>query len=456
MTVNPKIFKAYDIRGIYPEELNEQTARLVGRAFVEFLRTSSQNPEKLNIVVGRDNRLSSPVLHRHLIRAITKAGANVIDIGLSTTPMFYFTVAHFGYDGGIQITASHNPWQYNGFKLVGVQARPISGKTGLSSIKKLVQAAAIQPEPQRKAGFVRRKKVIKDYLNFNLKEIDSRKLKPLLVAVDTTNAVSGLLVPELFRKIRPNAFYLFLELDGRFPNHPPDPLVKGSLRKLKKEIKKRKADLGVAFDADGDRIIFVTEKGEEISADLITALISQLILRESPGQKILYDVRSSNIVPQAIRAAGGRPVMGRVGHSFITERMRKENILFAGEHSGHYYHRKNHFCEFPLFVLLKILEELSQSGKRISQLIKPFQIYYHSGEINFKVKDKKKVLEKLERKFKAGKISKIDGLRIDFKDWWFNCRPSHTEPFLRLVLEAKTKKLMEERKKELTSLITGS
>lgn len=443
--VNQHIFKAYDIRGIYPSEINEETAYIIGRAFVKFLRK-----KELKIVVGRDNRLSSPYLFRGLVKGIIEEGAKIIDIGLSTTPMLYFAVAHFNFDAGIQITASHNPAQFNGLKLVREKAIPISEKTGLKTIKELVEEIKIK---KNKNGIILKKKIIKDYLDFNLKEFNLAKFKFLKIVIDTANSVSGILVPQL-KKILPVKIYsLFEELDGNFPNHSPDPLIEENLKFLEREVKEKKADFGVAFDGDGDRVIFVSEKGDSISADFILSLISKILLKEKKGIKILTDVRSSNIVRETIRENKGRAIISRIGHSFIKERMRREKIFFAGEFSGHYYSKTHYFCECPLFVLLTLLREISKTKKKISELLSEFQKYYHSGEINFKIENKEETINKLEKKYKKGKITKIDGLRVDFLNWWFNIRPSQTEPALRLVIEAKTKKLLEKKKKELISLI---
>jgi len=446
MKINSDIFRAYDIRGIYPEEINENAAYLIGRAYVKFL--GKKNPK---IVVGRDNRFSSPVLFKNLVSGIINSGANVIDIGLAITPMLYFTVAHFKYDGGVSITASHNPAQYNGFKFVREKAIPISEKTGLKEIKKLALAGKFKIKGK---GKVLRKKVLKEYIAFNLKDFDLEAIKPLKIVIDTANAVPGIVVPEFFKKTNCKIYHLYPKLDGTFPNHPPSPHEEENLRGLQRQVLNKKADLGIAFDGDGDRIIFVDENGKMIPGDLITALLAYLILKENPGEKVLCDVRSSNIVRDAVKEGGGKVVIGRIGHSFIKERMRKENIIFQGELNGHYYLREHYFCEAPFFAIFKILEEISERGRSISELVKPFRKYFHSGEINFEVKDKKKVLKTLENKFsRGGKVLKIDGLRIDHPDWWFNARPSHTEPVLRLVVEAKTKKLMEKKKKELIALI---
>ena len=445
MKINPQIFRAYDIRGIYPKELDERAAYLIGRAFVKFFKKP-----RLKIVVGRDNRLSSPSLFKALTKGIIDQGADVIDIGLSTTPMHYFTVAHFKFDGGVMITASHNPPQYNGFKFVREKAIPISEKTGLKEIKKLTtRPGNVITRP----GRVVKKEVLKEYIAFNLKDFNLKKIKPLKIVIDTANAVPGILVPKIFKKINCKIYYLFAKLDGSFPNHLPSPHEEKNLKSLKKEVLRKKADLGIAFDGDGDRVIFVDEKGKMIPGDLITALLASLILKENPGEKVLCDVRSSNIVRDVVKEMGGIPVIGRIGHSFIKERMRRENIIFQGELNGHYYLRTHYFCEAPFFVIFKILEEISRNRKSISELVKPFQKYSHSGEINFKVKNKKKVFKTLEDKFRGGEILKIDGLRIDFPNWWFNVRPSHTEPLLRLVVEARTKKLMEQKIKEIKSII---
>lgn len=447
--INPDIFRAYDIRGVFPEEINEEVAYLVGGAFVIFL-SGQRKLRKLNIVVGRDNRLSSPSLFRSLARGITEQGANVIDIGLSPTPMLYFSVAHFKYDGGIEISASHLSSEYNGFKLVREKAIPVSEKSGIREIKNLVLKGRFKKENK---GKIIKKKVLKEYIRFNLKDFNLKLIKPLKIVIDTANAVPGVVIPEMFKKIPGKIYHLFQKLDGNFPNHSPDPHVKENLRELQKQVLNKKADLGIAFDGDGDRVIFVDEKGEIIGGDLIAALIAIRLLKSNPGEKIFYDLRSSKIVKEVIEKAGGKVVMGRLGHSFIKEQMRKENILFAGEFNGHYYLSRHYFCETPFFVIYKILEEISKTGKSLSELIKPFKKYFRSEEINFRVENKVGKIRELEKRYKNGKISHLDGIRIDFSDWWFNVRPSHTENLLRLNLEAKTKKLLEEKRKELLTLI---
>lgn len=445
VNINPKIFKAYDIRGLYPRDINEKAAYLIGQSFVKFLKRGADKPR---IVVGRDNRLSSPALGCNLIKGIVGAGADVVDIGLATTPIFYFAVAHYGYSGGAIVTASHNPAPYNGFKMVRKNALPISAETGLKDVQRLSKLAIESVNPK---GQVVKKEVIKDYVAFNLGWMNKKISPSLKIVIDTANAVSGIVVSEIFKRLPCEVSHLFKKSDGRFPNHPPDPLVGENLKALRAAVKDKKADLGIAFDGDGDRIIFVDEKGEIVSGDIITALLAVLVLKENPGAKILYDVRSSNIVKEAIENAGGASVVSRIGHSFIKEKMRKENIIFAGEFSGHYYHKDHYFCESPFFVLFKLLPEISR--KPFSELIKPYQKYYHSGEINLEISDKKTALNRLKKQYASGRFLEIDGLRVDYPDWWFLARPSNTEPVLRLVVEAQTKELLDKKKKELLALL---
>lgn len=445
MKINYSIFKTYDIRGIYPSELNEETAYLIGQAFVRFLK--KDNPK---VVVGRDNRFSSPSIFQSLTKGILQQGGDVVDIGLATTPMLYFAVAYFNFDAGINITASHNPSKYNGFKMVREKAIPVSEQSGLNEIKKLILEGKFNSS---KKGKIVRKKILKEYLDFNLKDFNFKTIKPLKIIIDTANAVPGIIISNLFKKTGIKVFHLFSKLDSSFPNHEPNPIVKKNLKVICQAVKTKKANLGVAFDGDGDRVVFIDEKGKMVSGDLITALMAQLILEEKPKEKIFYDIRSSNIVREVIKKSGGVPIMGRIGHSLIKERMRKEDIIFGGELSGHYYLKNHYFSDAPIFVLFKILEKISKTDKAFSEIIKPYQKYFSSEEINFKIKNKKKILELLENRFKRGKILKIDGLRVDFSDWWFLARPSGTEDLLRLNIEAKTKKIMEKKKKELSLFI---
>lgn len=452
--VNPKIFKAYDVRGIYPSEINKETAEIIGRAFISFLKNlkNTLGKKKLEIIIGKDSRFSSSVLCDGLKEGILTQGVNVIDIGLSPAPMFYFAVWKYNFDGGIEVTASHNPPEYNGFKIVREGAKMIGENSGLKEIKKTAHYLKEQKKEQKK-GKIKKKNILKDYIKFNLKGINIEKIKNLKIVIDTGNAVSGILIQELKKYLPCKIYHLFARLDGSFPNHLPNPLEEKNIKDLKKIVREKKADLGIAFDGDGDRIVFVNERGCQISPDFITCLISEIILRERPGAKILYNICSSNIIKEMVRKRGGVPIAAKIGHTFVKEKMIKEMAFFAGEYSGHYFHKEHNFCEAPLFVLFKILEKMSETKKTISQLVAPFKKYFYSGIINLEVKNKPKSLDLLKSRYKKGRISQLDGLRVDFRDWWFNSRPSNTEDLLRVAVEAKTKSLMKEKLKEIIKII---
>lgn len=447
MPINPGIFKAYDIRGKYPAEVNEEAAYAIGRSFALFLGKAAPR-----VAVGRDNRVSSPKIAESFIRGLLEAGAEVCDFGLTTSPLLYFAAARSGFDGGVNITASHNPPEFNGFKMVKDGSRPISEASGLEEIKAKALSHDFDGEAK---GRVFKKSALKDYVEFNLKEFDLKAFRPLKIVIDTANAVSGIVIAPMFEKTPFKIKHIFKKLDGRFPNHPPDPLVKENLAALQEKVLAEKADLGIAFDGDGDRLFFIDEKGETVQPDLITALISRLYLEKNPGAGVLYDVRSSRIIRETVENAGGKAFLGRVGHSFIKEKMRRENIALAGELSAHYYLASHYFCEAPFFVAFKILERMSAADQSLSLLVSPFKKYFHSGEINFRVEDKAGKIEEIQNRYPGGERSQLDGLRIDFEDWWFNVRPSNTENLLRLNMEAKTKDLLEEKKKELSALISG-
>jgi phosphomannomutase len=448
MRVNPNIFRAYDIRGKYPEELNAEAAYRIGRAFVKLL-----NKKNINIAVGRDMRLSSPILFRFLTKGILDEGANVADIDLSTTPMLYFGVARYGFDGGINITGSHIPGDSNGFKLVRKKAVPISGETGIQEIKKIVMECQLEKPVMR--GKISQKNILNDYIENALNFVDRKAIKKLKIVVDTGNGMGGTVASPLFKKLKCQIIPLYFELDGSFPHHIPNPLVPENLVDLQKKVLEKKADLGIALDGDADRVMFIDNQGKAISGDFITAFLAKSLLKNNPGEKILYDVRSSWVVKEEIEKNGGMPVVFRVGHSFIKEKMRKDNILFAGELSGHYYLRDNYFIESPLIIILKIIEILSKAGKTFSEIIRPLRRYFSSGEINFRIKNPEKAMKKLEEKYQDAKnIFHLDGLSVEYENWWFNIRLSNTENLLRLNLEAKTKELMEEKKKELSSFLS--
>ncbi len=429
------VFKAYDIRGVYKKDFDEKTAYKLGKAFVLFLKKSSPK-----IAIGRDFRASSPVLFKYLKQGITDHGGIVYDISLATTPILYFATCFLKVDGGIMITASHNPKEYNGFKIVGKNATPISEKTGLLEIKEL-----LEKEAPKKNGKTIKKNVLKEYIhfvseNFNLKDFDFK------IGVDTANAVPSIIVEKLFKKSNLEVFHINKELDEDFKSHDPDPLTLKNLKQVSALMKKENLDLGIAFDGDGDRIVFLDEKGNPISSDIILAVVADVL-----GKKVLYDIRCSNIVQEVMQEKAEK---SRVGHSFIKKEMKDKNIYLGGEYSGHFYLNDKYCFEAPFFILFMLLEQMKLSSKKLSEIVKPYQRYFHSGEINFKLENRAEVIKKIKSKYKDGKKTHIDGLRIDYDDFWFLVRLSNTEPVLRLIIEAKTKTLLNQKKKELEGLIT--
>ncbi len=440
------ILKAYDIRGIYGTELTDETAYRFGRAFAQLLKPKT-------VAVGHDMRDSSPVIEKELIRGLAGQGADVVRIGMATTPMLYFAVGKFKYDAGINVTASHNPGKYNGFKLVRADAVPISGETGIYELGDMVAANKFE-KPTRTGKVSERSDVLEAYIKSDLSFVDVSKLKKFRIAVDTGNGMAGLVIPKLLAKIP--CFYtsLFPDLDGTFPNHEANPLKTETLRWLQAEVKKQKADVGVAFDGDSDRVGFVDEKGEVVPADLFIALIAKELLLHHPGSKILYDLRSSKAVAEFVKEAGGIPIETRVGHSYIKAHMRKEKAVFAGELSAHYYFKDNYYIESPFIVLLLLLKLITETGKAFSELIAPLKRYHASGEINFEVKDKDKATATVKAAFPdAKRVYNLDGMSIEYADWWLNLRPSNTEPLLRLNMEANTQKKLDEIKKKVIGIL---
>jgi|TARA_Y100000310_G_scaffold9735_2_gene10488 phosphomannomutase len=453
MKINPDIFRLYDIRGIYPKNLNEESAYQVARTFIRFLQKRSGN-QKLKIALGKDIRKSSPILFKGFSNGILKEGSDLTDFGLITTPMLYFAVSNFGFDGGVVITASHNPNPYNGLKLVRERAIPLSGPKGIFWIRDyLLKNGHFLKKPRQ--GKIFKRNIEKAYLDFSLKlaGIKKNEFQGFSLAVDAGNGIAGPITLKLLKELGIKVFPLYCRPDGSFPNHSPDPLLKENLKDIISLVKKKKPDFGIALDGDGDRIIFIDEKGQAVSGDLITALLAKIILKKRKGLKILYDVRSSRAVEEVIRENRGKPIPFRIGHALIKEKMRKDNIIFGGELSGHYYLGQNLFYDMPFFVLLKILKEIKENKVSLSSLIKPLKRYYYSGEINFKIKNKKGKIKELKKRYKSGKVLEIDGLRVEFNDWWFLVRPSNTEAVLRLIVEAETKTLLFKKKRELTKAI---
>lgn len=450
MSVNQSIFKAYDIRGVYPEEINEESVFSIAASYVEFLRNQGEMSGEA-IVVGRDARVSSGDLHQALVDSLISEGADVIDIGRVSAPLFYWAIINQKAAGGIMITASHNPAQYNGLKICRAEARPIGLDSGLAEIREL--AKKDRPAKLNLIGKVIEKDLLADYLSFVKSRISLNEIKPLKIIVDFGNGMAGAEVMGLLKSLPCQVEFLFAEPDGRFPNHEANPIKEENLKELREKILSEQANLGVAFDGDGDRVAFLDEKGELVRGDFTTALIAERLLKENVGQKILFEVRSSKIVPEVIKKAGGEAILGRPGHSLMKEQMRREDILFGGELSGHYFYRDLGFIENTLFTLLEVLWILSSQAQPFSAICASLKKYYHSGEINFEVADPDKTIEVVAQKFSDGQIKKIDGITIQYADWWFNLRKSNTEPLVRLNMEADTPEKLEEKKKELIEII---
>lgn len=451
MNINPNIFRAYDIRGKYPTEINEEAASAIGHAFVSFLQKNSLK-KKLCIGVGRDARISSPKLFSAFTRALKEEGCDVIDLGILSTPMLCFAVFKYKLEGGAMITASHNPNPYNGFKLLREKAISLGVKTGLQWIKTYVEKHTFFLKNNMK-GKMTKKNITKDYVLWNLKQAKVKKgaFKGFLVALDAGNGVGGAVTLSLLKEVGVKVCPLYLKPDGRFPNHAPDPSNPENVRDLLKLVKKKKANFGIALDGDADRILFVNEKGTILRGDIMTAFFASLLAKK--GDKVVYDLGSSNVIRDVVREAGAHPIMSGVGHTIIKMNMRKRKALFAGEYSRHYYLGRGFFFEAPLFVLLVLLSEIKRTKLPLSALVEPFYRYAYSGEINVLTANKKKKLEEFNKRYIKGKKTTIDGLRVDFPDWWFLVRPSNTEDVIRLIVEAKTKKLLLEKKKELIKIM---
>lgn len=456
MKTNPEIFKAYDIRGIYGQDLDEETAYLLGHAYVAMRREKDKITKPLHIVVGRDMRLSSPSLHESLIKGLIEAGVNVIDIGLISTPSFYFAVANYNYDGGIIVSASHNPSEYNGFKITREKAIPVSGETGINYLRDKVISGKFKPA--EKPGTVNlNKNVLEDQIVHDLKFGNLQKIKPLRVVVDVANSMGSQYIESIFKKLPCELIKMNFELDGNFPAHEADPLKEKNMQDLQACVLKEKADLGIATDGDGDRIFFVDNKGKTIEQSIIRGILAKAFLRDKPGSKIAYDIRPGKITRDLIEENGGVPIVTRVGHSLIKEQALKEGAYFAGESSGHFFLNLDMGCfEMPVIMILKLLEEFSEANQTIADYIKPYQKYFHSGEINSSVEKKyEEIFKLIEEKYSDAKISKLDGITVEYPDFWFNVRGSNTEPKLRLNLEAVDQKIMEEKRDEVLEIIRG-
>jgi len=444
--LDPKVFKAYDVRGIYPAELDEEGGYAIGRAYVEQF-------EPKQIAVGRDMRISSPSMARATIEGAAEGGADVVDIGLVGTEMLYFAVGELGLDGGIQVTASHNPGEYTGMKIVRRGALPVGGDSGLQEVRDRAMSGAWHRTGPR--GTVREHDVFPGYVEKVLSFIDPAAVKPLRVVIDAANGMGGAMLPPVLERLPIDAVRYFFEPDGTFPNHEPNPLLPENREFIVAKVLEERSDLGVAFDGDADRCFFIDETGEFVPGDFVTALLAESILEKHPGAKIIYDVRASWAVPKTIERAGGIPLINRVGHAFIKQRMREEGAVFGGEVSGHYYFRD--FCQADSGVIpfLLMLELISKRGQGLSELLRPFRArYFLTGEINTPVSDVAVKVQELKERFgKEGKVSHLDGISIEAEGWHMNVRPSNTEPLLRLNLEARSPEVMEHKRDEVLEVI---
>lgn len=441
--IDPGIFKAYDIRGTVPDQMTEDIAYRVGRALVEYLRVPL-------VAVGRDMRVSSPMLAEALMRGIVAQGANAIDLGRTSSDQLYFAVGKFGFPAGVMVTASHNPKQYNGFKICREQAIPLSSTEGLDQIQALVMRDSF---PAASPGQVTRQDTLAAYVEYALTFVDPTRLRPWNIVVDAGNGMAGQTLPAVFDQLPCRLTPLYFELDGTFPNHPASPIEPENMVDLQRAVRETGADLGAAFDGDADRMFVVDEHAELVGGDMVTALVSRNLLAKSPGSTIIYNLICSRTVPEVILAAGGTPHRSRVGHSFIKADMRRLNAIFGGEHSGHFYFRDFWYADSGLIALLVMLELLSEEGKRPAELLAPIDWRSRSGEINSHVTDANARMEAITAHFADAEIDRLDGITISYSDWWCNVRPSNTEPLLRLNVEADSADLLKRRTAEVLSII---
>jgi phosphomannomutase len=444
--LDPKVFKAYDIRGIYPSELDEEGAYAIGRAYVEHF-------EPKRIAVGHDMRLSSSAMAAATIRGAVDAGAQVFELGLVGTEMVYFAVGDLDLDGGIAVTASHNPKDYTGMKIVRRGALPVGGESGLLEIRDRALKGFDEPTASDRVEQV---DIWPAFVERVLSFVDVDAIAPLKVVIDAANGMAGVMLPPVLERLpQVETVRFYFEPDGTFPNHEPNPLLPENREFIIARTTAEAADFGVAFDGDADRCFFVDDGGEFVPGDFVTALFAESILEKEPGAKIIYDVRASWAVPDTIKRTGGVPLINRVGHAYIKLRMREEGAVFGGEVSGHYYFRDFYQADSGVIPLLLMLELVSKRGKKLSEILRPFnERYFITGELNTPVPDVDLKLWELQERFAPeGVVSHLDGISIEAEDWHFNVRPSNTEPLLRLNLEARSKERMEQKRDEVLEVI---
>jgi phosphomannomutase len=449
--LDPRVFKAYDVRGIYGAELDEEGAQAIGRAFVDVF-------EPKRIAVGHDMRLSSPAMAEAVIAGATEAGAEVLELGLVGTEMVYFAVGELGLDGGVAVTASHNPKEYTGMKIVRAGALPVGGESGLLEIRDRALTDSQGQTQGQTPGRVQTYDVWPAYVERVLSFVDVSAIRPLKVVIDAANGMAGAMLPPVLEHLpQLEVVRCFFEPDGTFPNHEPNPLLPENREFIVRKTLDERADFGVAFDGDADRCFFVDDTGEFVPGYFATAIFAEAVLVKEPGAKVIYDVRASWAVPETIEGRGGVPLMNRVGHAFIKQRMREEGAAFAGEVSGHYYFRGFTQADSGVIPFLLMLERISTDGRKLSEILQPFrERYFITGELNTPVPDVDAKLREIEERFGAeGRVSHLDGVSVDADDWHMNVRPSNTEPLLRLNLEARTPDLMERKRDEVLAVIHG-
>ena len=449
MAINPTIFKAYDVRGLYPGEVNEAAARDIGRGFVAYLNAK-------RIAVSRDMRVSSPSLAAAFIDGARAQGADVVDYGMCGTDMLYFAVASDGLDGGAQITASHNPGEYNGIKMVRREAFPLSGDAGIGDIREMITKGTL-PAPAARPGAIEKRDLLDRYVDKVMSFIDPSVIKPFNVVLDAGSGMAGVVAPKLFDRLPCRTTRLCFEVDGTFPNHEANPLIEENRQDITERVIKDTADIGIAWDGDADRCFFIDGSGEFIAGDFVTALLAEAALMKKPGQNVVYDVRASYAVKDIVAKYGGKALMNRVGHAFIKRRMREEDAVFGGEVTGHYYFRDFYYADNGFIPALLILELMSRKNMTLRDLLAPLrEKYFISGEINTRVSEQARVADRLRAlgdRYKEGNTYTLDGFSAEFPDWHFNVRGSNTEPMLRLNLEALTPELMAQKRDEVLAII---
>jgi phosphomannomutase len=447
--INPSIFKAYDVRGVYPTEIHEMVAHDIGGAFATYLKAK-------RIAVSRDMRTSSPFLADAFMEGARRQGCDVVDYGMMATDMMYYAVVRDGHDGGAQITASHNPKEYNGIKMVRQGAFPLSGDAGIGEIRDMVITKSL-PAPSARLGAVSRADVLNGYVETVLGFVDTSIIKPFNVVLDSANGMGGLVAPRLFDRLPCKTTRLAFEIDGTFPNYEANPLIEENRRAITERVIAEKADIGIAWDGDADRVFFIDGTGEFVAGDFVTALLAEAFLIKRPGQAIVYDVRASYAVKDTVAKYNGQALMNRVGHSFFKKRMREADAVFGGEVTGHYYFRDFYFCDNGFIPALLMLELMSRKNQTLAELLAPLRAkYFISGEINTRMADMSEVAAKVEglaRMYADGHVYMLDGVSVELPDWHFNVRASNTEPLIRLNLEATNEELMQRKRDELLSYI---